>query len=199
MKKLLASIGLCLLCTGLFAQNTDITPPTSPPSGASLPGQVLGYFTSFNTNLDSTFAANRFDLWAGASSIQGAAVPLVNDIGVSFDVWRPSLLGTNSKTSLALAPEAVIRNGGVAGSLVSLQGGVGVSAIIHDVKATLYLDGGGYLDDKDNPQAFDQRLYGEIGLRVKKAFGQHFYGGVGLGAQFPDSAQVFSAFAGATF
>jgi hypothetical protein len=191
----------CLLLLGLSAW-AQITNPPAPPNPVTLPTQILNYFTAFNTNLDSTFGNNRFDLWIGAASVQNTGHPLLNTIGGSYDIWRPTP-GTNG-TQLAIAPEIDTRNEGVAGSLISAQGGIGLSALIHDTKATIYLNGGKYI-----PSEFDP-WFGEIGLRVKKAFGLHFYGGLGLGIQYrslttaqkvghSDWGQVFTAYTGVTF
>jgi hypothetical protein len=186
IKSLLLSIALLLPFAATAQTNFGF---------ANFVNTVLGYFTSFNTNLDSTFGANKFDLWTGASSIQNADQPLVNDIGVSYDIWRPTPgAGVAVKTALAL--ENVIRNSGVAGTLTAENFGLGFSIIVHDVKLTLYGDAG-YLLEKDVSRS--DRFYGEIGMRVKKAIGLHFYSGVGLAAQIPRNAQVFSIFGGATF
>lgn len=198
MKKTLGLVGLIAIGLGgglaPSLQAQEIT--NAPPAGAADFGQtVLGYFTAFNPALDVTFGQNRFDLWLGASSIQGGAVPLVNDIGVSYDLWRPTP-ATNSTTQTAVSLENLIRNSGVAGTVTSEQFGLGFSIIIHDVKLTVYGDAG-YDLTKFLPTG--DRFYGEVGLRAKKAIGTHFYTGVGLGCQFPRNAQVFSAFAGAMF
>ena len=177
---------LNLLALPLFAA-------TTPPPPATLPDTILGYFSAFDTNL-LTFE-NRFDLWTGASSIQGANTALVNDLGLSYDVFHLSA-PTNSPGAahIAIDIENTIRNSGVAGSLISEQGGLGLNVIVYDVKLTLYANGGYFLDPGES-----RRAYAEIGLRAKKAIGQHFYLGVGLGTQIPQNRQVFSAFAGATF
>lgn len=187
MKKLLISALIAMALPVLAQTNT-------PPNAVTLPEQVLGYFSSFNPLFETTFRDNRFDLWTGASSLQNGVVPLVNDIGLAYDVWRPTP-ATNSTAFFGVGPSVDIRNGGVAGTLVSFQGGVQGSLILHDVKVSVYLDGGRTLD-----QPFQKsEWYGEVGLRVRKAWGLHFYGGVGIGAQFPKNGQVFSVLTGATF
>ncbi len=174
------------------AQTTNV-----PPTGISDLGQtILGYFTSFNTNLDSTFGGTRADIWVGVSSIQNAPQNVQNDIGVSYDIWRPTP-GTNVAVQCAVSLENVLRNSGVVGTLQSENFGVGFSFIIHDTKLTIYGDCAYDLWNTTAPTG--DRFYGEVGLRAKKALGSHFYSGVGLGAQFPKNAQVFSAFGGVTF
>lgn len=180
-----------------YSQQIPINTNPPPAGFGDFSSTVLGYFTAFNTNLASTFQDNRFDIWTGASSLQGGPVSLVNDLGGSYDLWRPTP-GTNVATRTALSFEADFRNGGVAGTLVSLQGGLGFSLLLYDVKVTVYGDGGSYTAVAPAKWSKDD-LYGEVGIRVKKAIGTHFYTGVGMGAQFPKNSQVFSAFLGATF
>lgn len=190
MKKLILMIPLLALTS--YAQvNTNV-----PPSGLQDFGNtVFGYLTAFNTNLDSTFGSTRFDLWMGAVSSQNDLHHLMNNIGGSYDLIKFHA-NTNSETSSAISLEVETRNDGVAGSLVSVQGGPAFSLIIHDVKLTLSAHGGGYLD-KGLPT--NERWYGEIDFKAKKAWGRHFYGGVGMGVQFPRNDQLFFAEAGATF
>lgn len=168
-----------------------------PPSGLTDFGNtVFGYFTSFNTNLDTTFRDNRFELWLGVDSVQGSTAPLQNSIGISYDVWRPTP-ATNATTFTAIGIEDQIRNTGVAGTVETDQLGLNFSVVVHDVKLSGYLDGG--YDLTQNGVRFSNRLFGEVGLRARKAIGPHFYMGVGVGAQFPRNSQVLSAFTGATF
>lgn len=175
------------------AQTTTNAPPTGL---VDLGNTVLGWLTTFNTNLDSTFGSQRFDLWTGVSSIQGGPVPLVNDLGISYDLWRGSG-STNSVALPALSIENVIRDGGVAGTLVSEQPGLGLSIIVHDVRLTLYVDA--VVDLASKNIKFGDRLDGEVGIRAAKALGTHFWTGVGMGARFLDGGRVFSAMAGVTF
>jgi hypothetical protein len=194
MKKLLAIIPV-LVALSVTAQVSTNLPP-QPTGLTDLGNTVLGYFTSINPALDSTFGASSFDLWTGVSSVQGGPHPIVNDLGLSYDVWRP-VPATNAAVRTAISLETVIRDSGLAGSLESFQFGPGFSIIVHDVKLTAYLDGGYNFMDKTSK--FKDRLFGEVGLRAKKAIGTHFYMGVGLGQQFPNNIRVLSAFTGATF
>ena len=75
---------------------------------------------------------------------------------------------------------------------MSGQGGINFGVTVHDTRLEIYGDGGTYATGTAG-------LFGEVGLRVKKAVGLHFFLGVGAGAQFPRNSQVFSAFGGATF
>lgn len=174
--------------------NTNL--PPQPAGFSDLWNTITGYLTSLNTNYVTTFGLNRFDLWAGVSSIQNGPVPIVNDLGFSYDLWR-SNLSTNTGTIGGLSLETVVRNSGVAGTLTSGQIGMGASVIIVDTKLIFYVDGGNEVYAPGIRPA--DRWYGEIGLRVKKAFGLHTYSGVGVADQFPHQRQVLSAFAGFTF
>lgn len=195
IKTIIVATTLSLSALTLTAQIT--TPTNAPPSGlADLGNTVLGYLTSINPALDPTFGANKFDLWVGVSSLQGGPVPLANDIGLSYDIWKGSA-GTNSGAIPAISLENVIRDGGVAGTLISEQAGLGLSVIIHDVKLTAYCDG--LYDLASSGKSFGNRLDGEVGIRAKKALGLHFYSGVGIGARLLNGGRVFSVFTGATF
>lgn len=189
IKSLLTAAAITLFTIPAFGQSV-VTNFTDFTHG------LLSYFASFNTNLDNTFGASRVDVWVGASSIQGAAQPLVNDIGVSYDIWRPTpAAGSAMKSALSL--ENVIRNSGVAGTLTTENLGLSFSLIFHDVKFGVYAEAG-YLFEQGGGNIAD-RFYGEAGFRVKKALSSHFFLGSGLGAQFPRNGQVFSVFSGFSF
>ena len=178
MRKLLiitAIIGLAAL--GLQAQ-TGV--PTPPADNGSFLGTVQSYFTAFNTNLDNTFGASKGSIWTGVDSIQGGTVSLANSIGVSYNLYK------------MVSAEGVIRNGGVTGTILSYQGGLGFNFLVHDVRLTAYADGGYGTSGKD-------RTYGELGLRAQKALTEHTYAWVGVGAQLPANRQIFSAGVGFTF
>jgi len=185
----LVTVGLCLLGLNSIAQTAP--PPATAPAASSDTGNfftsVQSYFTSFDTNNDSTFATARGELATGVDSTQGG-VPLANSLRLSYNVYKP----TNSAVQLSL--ESVTRNSGIAGTLVSEQFGLGVNFIIHDAKLTLYGDGGynfnGVKSDK---------YFAEIGARAEKALTTHTFAGVGIGAQLPANRQVFQVFAGFTF
>lgn len=204
MKKLFIIIGVAaLLATVSQAQTTtstvSITPssttsaPTPPANAGSFLTSLQDYFTAFNTNLDATFGASKLSLWTGVDSIQGGDATLANEVGLSYNLWK------------ALAPEAVIRNSGVASTLQSFQGGLGLNFVVHDVRLTLYGDGGDDLalptsvNAKGKTVTHGQPFYGEIGLRAQKALTAHTYAWTGIGAQLPRNSQVFSAGIGITF
>ena len=191
MKKALAIIVL-LAAVSLQAQITT-NQPAIPTSPANIVQTTIGWLSDLDTNMP-TFTGNKAMLWTGASSIQGGPVSLVNDIGLSYDVFQ--VRKTNSSSIFYVAPEALMRSGGVSGTVVSWQAGVGAGVILYDLRIGLYADGGSYVIGVNKDQS---KIYGEVGLRVMKGLGAHFAAGVGVGAQFPDNRQVFSALVSANF
>jgi hypothetical protein len=156
----------------------------APPSQGTFIQSVQTYFTVFNPSNSCCFTNSTLSFWVGADSVQGGAVPLANDIGGSFQFWK------------GLSAEAVARNAGVAGALLSGQGGLGLNLVLVDVRVTPYLDGGYNVYRAAGSRAAP--WFGEAGVRVQKALTAHTYGWVGVGAQLPQNAQVFSAGVGFT-
>jgi hypothetical protein len=150
--------------------------PPLPTSQGSFINSAFGYFTSFNTNLDSTFATDTALLWTGVDSIQGAGVNLANSVGVSYKVWK------------AVSLESETRTTGIAGVLLSQQLGANLGFTVHDARLLLYADVG-YAIDK----SAKDKIYGEIGVRVLKALTANTFAYIGVGAQLPSNVQVFSA------
>lgn len=184
MKRLLTACGLC----GLIGLSGQVQ---AQSTNGNFFGSVTSYFSSFNTNLDSNFGSERVSVWTGVDSIQGGTTPLANQLGIGYDVY--STYGADGLKKTAIQFENVLRNSGVAGTVVSDQAGFGLSFIVHDVKLTAYADAGYDL------QAPHEKIYGEIGLRAFKALTEHTFAGVGIGAQVPANRQVLSVFAGFTF
>ena len=149
-------------------------------TNSSFFSSVQSYFTSFNTNLDSTFQS-KAQLWVGADSIQGGISPMANSIGLSYSIWK------------AVSVESVTRNAGVAGTVVSSQLGLGLSFVVHDAKITAYGDAGYAFAEPG------QKFYGELGVRVQKALTEHTFALVGIAAQLPQNRQVLTVGAGFTF
>jgi hypothetical protein len=192
---LLGLIALCHCQPATCYGQLQTNPPAPPATSSGALNTMLGYFTSLNPALSDCFGSNTFTLWTGAASVQGGVTPLVNLVGASYDLWRPKPANTNSAAWTAISPEFQIDNSGVAGTVVSAQGGLGFGVGLCDVKATLYADALYQL-----PQGKTKGQAGaELGLRVFKALGHNFFAGVGLAAQVPRNSQVLSAFAGATF
>ena len=166
---LLTLLGLSLTATA----QTNQTPPATVGGFA---GQVITWGTSFDTNSTTFLHPGQF--WTAVSS--GDA--LNNELGVSY-----KLLG-------GLAPEAIVRNGGVQGVLDSFQGGVGYSVRHWDFELRPYADAGYKFPDAE------KKVFGEFGLRVSKAISTYGYVLVGYGVQTCHKGQqVFEAGAGFAF
>lgn len=165
------------------AQTPPAPPPTLPANSGSFFETAQNYFTSFNTNLDSTFALERGEFWTSVDSIQGAGVPLTDGLGISYNVWKQ------------ISAESITRIAGVQGGIVSQSVGLGLSFIVHDAKITLYADGVYLMNQRPG----ETKACAEIGLHVKKALSEHTFAFIGIGAQLPKNSQIFSAGAGFTF
>lgn len=167
------------------ATGADTTAQPPVPTQSSFFQTAQSYFTSFNTNLDSTFGNQRGEFAIGVDAIQGGNAPLANSLRLSYDAWR------------AISVEAVVRDSGITGFLLSAQAGPALNFVIHDAKLTLYGHVGHRQDEaSDNPE----KVFGEIGVRVQKALTEHTFAGVAMGVQFPGtSTRTFSAFTGFTF
>lgn len=180
----------------LFATVGAVNAQTTPPP--TFFNSVSDYFSSFNTNLDSTFATERAEIAIGVDSTQGGSVPLANSLRISYTVYQPS----NSVTALSI--ENVLDNSGVAGTLVSEQLGLGFSFLVHDVKLTGYADGlydfnPATRTNSKGKARKDCAFGAEIGLRVQKAMTTHTFSGIGLGVILPRNEQKFQAYTGFTF
>jgi hypothetical protein len=177
MKKLLTIVALATLANVGYSQDTN------NPTGSFFQS-VVGYFSSFNTNLNSTFGDAKGTLWAGVVSIQDAEVPLANEIGLSYRLGKGGF-----------AAEGVIRDAGIQGGIVSAQGGFAFEIVKFDAKLAAYIHGGNNV----SPIEQDDRWYCEVGLRASKALTEHTYAGISLGVQVPDNDRVLGVFAGFTF
>ena len=184
--KLITVLAAAFIACGLSVTQaqTNTNQPPVPTSATSFAGSVQAYFTSFNTNLDSTFGLQRGEVAVGADSIQGAGVNLANSIRISYDAYK------------ALSVEAVVRDSGISGILVSAQAGLAYNVIVHDAKLSLYVDGGSRQDEASDQK---DKLYAEVGVRIQKALTEHTFAGVGMGVQMPGKVRTFSAFTGFTF
>ena len=148
---------LALLSMPAQAQTNDL--PLTPQA---VIGNIGTYFTSFNTNL--TWTNTPISLWTGANYESG--VNTSSELGVSYDLWRPS-------PEMAIAPEAIFKNSGIAGTFVSGQGGVGISLFHYDLKVTGYLDAG-----FNNPL---NTMFLDFGGRLEKKMTVSTFLGVSLG------------------
>jgi hypothetical protein len=193
---LVGLVGLIGLTAVAQTSTNELTAPTEPPSGMpSIASQTIGWLTSFNTNM-TTFQANRFSLWTAVLSESGGVAPIENEMGVSYDIWRPTANVTNG-TSSAVFLEANERNTGVSGTIASFQGGAGFAYMIYDVRLSTAVDLGYNLEKL----ADQSRMYGEWNFKVQKALGDHWATGLGTYLQFPSGKNVqgFEAFLGAWF
>jgi len=171
-----------LFCNAGYSQTQQTAPAFA--DNTSFFASVQSYFTSFNTNLDSTFGVDKGSAWAGVASVQNAGVPLQNEIGISYALYKQNL-----------AAEVILRDSGVAGTIVSVGGGFSYSKIIHDTRLTAFVDGGYYT----TPDTGKDKAFGEVGVRVSKALTTHTFAGISAALQFPHNRRVFEAFTGFTF
>ena len=171
---ILAAITLILVSLAITAfGQTQTNTPTSFIQTVGL------WFTSFNTNYDSTFRDSKGSAWAGVDSLTGSEVPIANEIGLSYTV------------SGRFSAEAVFRDGGVTGTMISSQAGVNYAITIHDAQLIGYADAGW--------NHVDEKAFGEVGLRVRKALTEHTFAQLGLGVKIPDGDRIFSVSAGFVF
>ena len=117
---------------------------------------VQKYFTSFDTNSTTFKKANEIDVMVSADTKDGVTSA---GLGLNYSLW--SFVGV----------EGIVRNAGIGGVVVSAQGGVSVSRVIYDVKASFYVDGG-YSFQLSTP-------YVESGVRVFKALSSNTAAGIG--------------------
>lgn len=186
MKYLKSIIGSLLLIIGLsaFGQASTNTPKSFFETFGS-------YFTSHNLELTNTFGAHKGEAWTSLDSIQGnvsTSAKLADAIGFQYSVYDH------------LSLENVLRTSGVAGTLTTEQLGIGLNFVIIDTKITFYLDGGYDLEkSRLAGSKFKDNLFGEAGVRGKKALTENTFAGVGLGIRIPDAAQVYQVLVGFTF
>ena len=187
MKNLKNLIAIAVLALGLSAQaqvGTNLTPQ-------SFFHTIGGYFTTHNLELTNTFGAHKGEAWTSLDSIQGNAstsAKLADAVGFQYSVYDH------------LSLENVLRTSGVAGTIVSDQLGLGLNFVVIDTKITFYADAG-YDFEKSRlaGSKFKDDLFGEVGVRVKKALTENTFGGVGLGIRLPDASQVYQVMVGFTF
>lgn len=179
-----------LLILNLFVLALSSSAQSNTP--VSFIHTVGGYFTSHNLELTNTFGiTHKADIWTSLDSIQGdkaTNAKLADAVGISYTVYDH------------LSLENVLRTSGIAGTIVSDQFGVGLNFVVIDTKLTLYGDAGYNIENSRlTGTKFQDNLFGEIGIRVKKALTENTYAGIGLGVQLPNTAQVYQIVAGFTF
>ncbi len=165
LKSAVFAIALISICLAIPVSAQEVQPSQPPSSSGNFFSQATSYFSSFNTNLDGTFDAARGTFWTGAASIQGGSVNLANEIGLSYRVYKNISL------------DSVTRTAGISGGILSQQGGLSLSLPVHDAQVTGYAAGGVRLGEGD-------KIFAEIGVRLRKALTAHTGAQIGYGIQF---------------
>ncbi len=181
------SSGAVVTTTVTVTTNTTPAPPSTPTSFLADVGTWLSHW---DPALEGVFENDNGLLWVSVDSVTGGSQTLVNEIGLAVEL---------SKKSHLVSLEALTRNGGTAGVVVSGQGGVSVNWNPHDMRLSLYLDGGWYFEDQFTDKVKDDALFGECGLRAFKGLGANTFVTLGMGFQFPHDRRVFSGGAGIRF
>jgi len=143
------------------------------------------YFTGINTN----YTFSRVLVWNGMEYQNG--VNIADDLAGSLDVYAPKGCYTGGITA---SLEGGMRNAGIAGTIVSGQGGAGLNYNYFDVRLGGYADGG--------YNEVTHRGYGELGARVMKKPTPNTFVGVGAAMQLPTKGPAYplaSVFGGVTF
>ena len=161
---IITAASLCILCTSLKAQTNAVTTNALPPipTGPLDFIQQAGSWIS-NVNTNETWSNTKVDLWTAANFQSGLQTSA--EIGLSYDAFGIA-------TNVVIAPEAVFRNAGIAGVIVSYQGGIGFSYEHFDIKATAYGDFG-YSPSQST-------AFAEIGARLKKKMTTSTYAAIGI-------------------
>jgi len=145
MKKLIAIVSIMMLVLSVNAQTTTagfieaapIVSPTpapavaTPTTPADFFSGIPGWMSTVNTN--QSWLTSPFSIWTAANYQAGLNTSA--EIGGSYDLWIP-------KPNLAVSFDGAFRNAGIAGTIVSGQGGFGLSILHYDLKPTLSLDSG---------------------------------------------------------
>ncbi|MGA3268052.1 MAG: hypothetical protein ABSE16_14650 [Verrucomicrobiota bacterium] len=173
-------IGLALFALAFLAMGVTVR---AQPTNFLV--SVEYYFTGINTN----FTFQRVQVWNGMEYQNG--VNIADDLAGSFDVYAPTGCYTGG---LTVSLEGDMRNSGIAGTIVSGQGGAGLNYNYYDVRFGGYADGG--------YDAVTHQGYGELGLRVMKKMTPNTFAGISLAVQLPTKGTTYplaGVFAGVTF
>lgn len=149
MKTRLALILSCLIVTGAYAQTTNVAPHQT------FFDAVTGYFTAFNTNLDSTFGTHKGDLWSGARLNAGAHTGSL--LALNYDFGK---FGVESASGLA----------DVSGTMDSQFIGVGYNVVVHDAKLSAFIGGSAMF-----PEGAATEYEASVVLEAKKALTEHTF------------------------
>jgi hypothetical protein len=177
-----------LLALALALAALAFTPvaPAARAQSTNFLVSVENYFTTVNTN----FTFQRVQVWNGMEYQNG--VNIADDLAASFDVYAPAGCYTGG---LSVSLEGDMRNSGIAGTIVSGQGGAGLNYNYYDIRLGGYADGG--------YSAVSHKGYGELGLRAMKKMTPNTFAGISLGMQLPTikgpNYPLAGVFAGVTF
>lgn len=160
-----------------------VSSPAVPTDNSSFASSVGAYFTSLNPDLASTFGANPGTFWVGVVSAQGQSIPIQNEIGISYAVYK------------ALSVEAVERDGGVTGGIISAGAGLNLSAVVVDTKLTLAAD---FVRDVAK-EVKGQMNDAEISIRAAKALTTHTFAQIQFTVRPVSGVRFFGASTGFTF
>lgn len=167
--------------SGLAISNNEPMPSVQP---ASFVGSIESYFTSHDSTL-TPFVTDRLFAWTGVEYVSG--VTTANIVGIDYDIWKASTLTdaasqykltlatSNSPTvsGITLGAGAIIRNEGVAGTIMTAEAGGEVSYVMGtDTKITGFVNGG--------YQLITHKGFLDIGARLLKALSTHTYAGLGI-------------------
>ncbi len=147
---------------------------------------AIGYFSSFNPELEGAFATNRGYAYAGVDSISGGNISLANSILIDYGIWKN------------VAVESLTRDGGVSGAIISQSAGLAINLPFHDVNVAGFIHGGYDFTVSDSDTGAS-KYYLEAGARVMKALSRNFYSGIGLSAKYPSKEKIVTAFGGFMF
>lgn len=154
---ILSTLSFARAQTSPTNNNSTITGPS-----ATFFDSVIGYFSSINTNFDSTFASSKCEITLGSA--------YANNVNTA------STLNFEYKLGGAFVLDAGCDNAGIAGTLLSAQAGIGVYRVVHDIELSAFVDGG--YDFSINHPFVEPRV------EVKKALTPNTFAGVSLGSRF---------------
>lgn len=161
MKKILLIASLTAFCNFSFcilpcaAQAADTSPA---PDHTSFFNTTLGYFTSFNPELEGQLTNHAGTFWTGPVWKSGAHNATA--LGLEYSVYK----------NFAAISETRFED--VTGNVAAQRLGVGYNINVHDVRLTGYV-AGEYNFDKANAKAG-----GVIGLSVIKLLTEHTFTGL---------------------
>jgi len=180
-----------LLAVGLAAQaQTNVIQPTL--------GGLTSTFADWIGSYDTNLSFQDVIVWDGPVYQDG--VNFGNEFGGSYDVWRQNISTNNSGLAsvgnklgglMFFAVEGRFRQGGIAGSWVSMAGGMEFGWMKYDFRAGLFLDGV-YLN---NPEAMNvaHRQTAEVGVFADKMMTKSSAVGIFISEQIYQKSPIIGA------